>query len=54
MNDLKKKLKSDDRQVIVTTIQKLQRLITKKLKEDTSEYSKITKREQMPSGINTF
>jgi len=29
--DLKKKLKSDDRQMIVTTIQKLQRLITKKL-----------------------
>ena len=41
VNDLKKKLKSDDRQVIVTTIQKLQRLITKRLKEGTSEYSKI-------------
>lgn len=41
VNDLKKKLKSDDRQVIVTTIQKLQRLITKRLKEDTSEYNKI-------------
>lgn len=39
--DLKKKLKSDDRQVIVTTIQKLQRLITKKLKEDTPEYRRI-------------
>ena len=41
VNDLKKKLKSDDRQVIVTTIQKLQRLITKRLKEDTPEYNKI-------------
>lgn len=41
VNDLKKKLKSDDRQVIVTTIQKLQRLITKKLKEGTPEYNKI-------------
>ena len=41
VNDLKKKLKSDDRQVIVTTIQKLQRLITKRLKEDAPEYSKI-------------
>lgn len=41
VNDLKKKLKSDDRQVIVTTIQKLHILITKKLKEDTSEYGKI-------------
>lgn len=41
VNDLKKKLKSDDRQVIVTTIQKLHILITKKLKEDTSEYRKI-------------
>lgn len=39
--DLKKKLKSDDRQVIVTTIQKLQRLITRKLQEDTPEYHKI-------------
>ncbi len=36
--DLKKKLKSDDRQVIVTTIQKLQRLITRKLQEGTPEY----------------
>lgn len=41
VNDLKKKLKSDDRRVIVTTIQKLHILITKKLKEDTSEYRKI-------------
>ena len=41
VNDLKKKLKSDDRQVIVTTIQKLQRLVTKRLKEDTLEYNKI-------------
>ncbi len=41
VNDLKKKLKSEDRQMIVTTIQKLHRLITKRLKEDTPEYSKI-------------
>ena len=41
VNDLKKKLKSSDRQVIVTTIQKLHRLVTKHLKEDTSEYKKI-------------
>lgn len=41
VNDLKKKLKSDDRQVIVTTIQKLQILISKRLQEGTSEYSKI-------------
>lgn len=41
VNDLKKKLKSDDRQVIVTTIQKLHILITKKLKENTLEYRKI-------------
>ena len=33
VNDLKKKLKSEDRQVIVTTIQKLQILVTKRLKE---------------------
>ena len=39
--ELKKKLKSDDRQMIVTTIQKLQRLITKKLAEGTPEYNKI-------------
>jgi type I restriction enzyme R subunit len=41
VSDLKKKLKSDDRQVIVTTIQKLQRLITKRLAEGTPEYNKI-------------
>ena len=41
VGDLKKKLKSGDRQVIVTTIQKLQRLISKRLSEDTSEYQKI-------------
>lgn len=41
VNDLKKKLKSEDRQVIVTTIQKLQRLITKRLQEETPEYNKI-------------
>ena len=41
VSDLKKKLKSDDRQVIVTTIQKLQRLITKRLEEGTTEYTKI-------------
>ncbi len=41
VNDLKKKLKSGDRQVIVTTIQKLHILITKKLKEGTPEYQKI-------------
>ena len=41
VSDLKKKLKSDDRQVIVTTIQKLQRLITKRLQEGTSDYNKI-------------
>ncbi len=41
VNDLKKKLKSDDRQVIVTTIQKLQRLITKRIEEGTPEYNKI-------------
>ena len=39
--DLKKKLKSDDRQVIVTTIQKLHRLVTKRLDEDSTDYSKI-------------
>lgn len=43
VNDLKKKLKSDDRQVIVTTIQKLQILITKRLKEGNPEYNKIRK-----------
>ena len=41
VNDLKKKLKSGDRQVIVTTIQKLQRLITKRLQEGSPEYQKL-------------
>ena len=41
VNDLKKKLKSDDRQMIVTTIQKLQILISKRLKEGTTEYNRI-------------
>ncbi len=41
INDLKKKLKSDDRQVIVTTIQKLHRLVTKRLDENSTDYSKI-------------
>ena len=41
VSDLKKKLKFDDRQVIVTTIQKLQRLIMKRLQEGTSDYNKI-------------
>ncbi len=41
VNDLKEKLKSADRQVIVTTIQKLKRLVTKRLKEDTPEYNRI-------------
>ena len=41
VNDLKRKLKSDDRQVIVTTIQKLHILITKRLSEGTPEYNKI-------------
>lgn len=41
VSDLKKKLKSEDRRVIITTIQKLQILITKKIKEDTPEYRKI-------------
>jgi type I restriction enzyme R subunit len=41
VNDLKNKLKSDDRQVIVTTIQKFQILVNKRLKEGTSEYNKI-------------
>lgn len=41
INDLKKKLKSDDRQVIVTTIQKLHRLVIKRLDEDSTDYSKI-------------
>lgn len=41
VNDLKRKLKSGDRQVIVTTIQKLQRLINKMLQEGTPEYNRI-------------
>ena len=41
VNDLKKKLKSDDRQVIVTTIQKMQILISKRLQEGTYEYTKV-------------
>lgn len=41
VGDLKRKLKSDDRQVIVTTIQKLHLLITKRLQEGTPEYNKI-------------
>ena len=41
VNDLKRKLKSGDRQVIVTTIQKMQILINKRLKEETAEYQKI-------------
>lgn len=41
VSDLKNKLKSDDRQVIVTTIQKLQRLVAKRLTKGTSEYNKI-------------
>lgn len=41
VNDLKKKLKSDDRQVIVTTIQKLHILVSKRLQEDTPENNKI-------------
>ena len=41
VNDLKNKLKSGDRQVIVTTIQKLHLLISKRLREDTAEYKRI-------------
>ena len=41
VNDLKKKLKSGDRQVIVTTIQKMQILVSKRLQEGTPEYQKI-------------
>lgn len=41
VNDLKKKLKSADRQVIVTTIQKMQILISKRLQESTSDFDKI-------------
>lgn len=41
VTDLKNKLKALDRQVLVTTIQKLQRLISKRLTEGTPEYNKI-------------
>lgn len=41
VTDLKNKLKNADRQVVVTTIQKLQRLISKRLTEGTAEYEKI-------------
>lgn len=41
VSDLKKKLKSDDRQMIVTTIQKFSILVSKRLKEGTPEYNKI-------------
>lgn len=41
VNDLKKKLKSADRQVIVTTIQKLQILTTRRLQEGTADYNRI-------------
>ncbi len=41
VNDLKRKLKSADRQVIVTTIQKMQRLVTKRLEEGSADYQKI-------------
>ncbi|MCD7855107.1 MAG: type I restriction endonuclease subunit R [Clostridiales bacterium] len=41
VTDLKKKLKSGDRRVIVTTIQKMQILVSKRLKKDTPEYNKI-------------
>ena len=41
VNDLKKKLKSAYRQVIVTTIQKMQILISKRLQEGTPDFDKI-------------
>ena len=41
VNDLKRKLKSEDRQMIVTTIQKMQILITKRLEEGSKDYDKI-------------
>ena len=41
VNDLKKKLKSADRQVIVTTIQKMQILVSKRLQEGTPDFDKI-------------
>ena len=41
VTDLRNKLRSDDRQVIVTTIQKMQILIARRLKEGTPGYDKI-------------
>lgn len=41
VTDLRNKLRSDDRQVIVTTIQKMQILISRRLKEGTPGYDKI-------------
>lgn len=41
VTDLKNKLKSSDRQMIVTTIQKMQILISKRLKEGTAEYNRL-------------
>ena len=41
VNDLKKKLKLADRQVIVTTIQKMQILISKRLQEGSPDFDKI-------------
>ncbi len=41
VNDLKKKLKSADRKVIVTTIQKLQILTMRRLQEGTADYNRI-------------
>lgn len=41
VTDLKNKLKSSDRQMIVTTIQKMQILISKRLKEGTPEYNRL-------------
>ena len=38
---LRKNYRSDDRQVIVTTIQKMQILVSKRLQEGTPEYNKI-------------
>ena len=41
VTDLKNKLKSSDRQMIVTTIQKMQILISKRLKEGSPEYNRL-------------
>lgn len=41
VTDSKNKLKSSDRQMIVTTIQKMQILISKRLKEGTAEYNRL-------------